>query len=154
MYRRDFGRFSRQVNNYIYYFFNSQIFYEVLDIFPPLLYQLTFIMLNVGMVDNQELWQIRSKTHTFSTHGFLTKRCYYFFSQQYEPLPFFFSRPKQLYQSYGYIHVQHLASLCLICGDEIEDHKRKADTNCFVSEIHQIWKEFDCCWILQMFIHS
>ena len=26
------------------------------------------------------------------------------------------------------IHVQHLASLCQICGDEIEDHKRKVDT--------------------------
>ena len=39
------------------------------------------------------------------------------------------------------IHVQHLASLCRICGDEIEDHKRKVDTNRFVSEIHQIWKD-------------
>ena len=39
------------------------------------------------------------------------------------------------------IYVQHLASLCRICGDEIEDHKRKVDTNCFVSEIHQIWKD-------------
>ena len=39
------------------------------------------------------------------------------------------------------IHVQHLASLCRICGDEIEDHKRKVDTNCFVSDIHQIWKD-------------
>ena len=34
------------------------------------------------------------------------------------------------------IHVQHLSSLCRICGDEIEDHKRKVDTNRFVSEIH------------------
>ena len=39
------------------------------------------------------------------------------------------------------IHVLHLASLCRICGDEIEDHKRKVDTNRFVSEIHQIWKD-------------
>ena len=39
------------------------------------------------------------------------------------------------------IHVQHLASLSRICGDEIEDHKRKVDTNRFVSEIHQIWKD-------------
>ena len=39
------------------------------------------------------------------------------------------------------IHVQHLASLCRICGDEIEDHKHKVDTNRFVSEIHQIWKD-------------
>ena len=36
----------------IYYFFESQIFYEVLDIFP----RLTFIMLNVGIVDNLEFW--------------------------------------------------------------------------------------------------
>ena len=39
------------------------------------------------------------------------------------------------------IHVQHLASLCQIGGDEIEDHKHKVDTNHFVSEIHQIWKD-------------
>ena len=39
------------------------------------------------------------------------------------------------------IHVQHLASLCQICGDEIEDRKRKVDTNRFVSEIQQIWKD-------------
>ena len=39
------------------------------------------------------------------------------------------------------IHVQHPASLCRICGDEIEDHKRKVDTNGFVCEIHQIWKD-------------
>ena len=39
------------------------------------------------------------------------------------------------------IHVLHLASLCRICGDEIEDDKRKVDTNRFVSEIHQIWKD-------------
>ena len=53
--RQDFGRFSRQVKS-IYYFFDSQIFYEVLDIFPRLSYRLTFIMLNVGMVDNLEFW--------------------------------------------------------------------------------------------------
>ena len=40
----------------IYYFSDSQFFYEVLDIFPRLSYRLTFIMLNVGMVDNLEFW--------------------------------------------------------------------------------------------------
>ena len=30
------------------------------------------------------------------------------------------------------IHVQHLASLCRICGDEIEDHKRKVLTALFL----------------------
>ena len=39
------------------------------------------------------------------------------------------------------IHVQHLASLCRICGDKIKDHKRKVVINRFVSEIHQIWKD-------------
>ena len=39
------------------------------------------------------------------------------------------------------IHVQHLASLCRICGDEIEDHKRKVYINRFASKIHQIWKD-------------
>ena len=40
----------------IYYLFDSQIFYEVLEIFPRLSYRLTLIMLNVGMVDNPEFW--------------------------------------------------------------------------------------------------
>ena len=40
----------------IYYFFGSQISYEVLDIFPWLSYRLTFIMLNVGMIDNLQFW--------------------------------------------------------------------------------------------------
>ena len=40
----------------IYYFFDSQIYNEVLDIFPRLSYRLTFIMLIVGMVDNLEFW--------------------------------------------------------------------------------------------------
>ena len=40
----------------VYYFFDSQIFYEVLDIFPRLSFRLAFIMLKVGMVDNLEFW--------------------------------------------------------------------------------------------------
>ena len=39
------------------------------------------------------------------------------------------------------IHFQHFASLCRICGDKIGDHKRKLDTNRFVSEIQQMWKD-------------
>ena len=39
------------------------------------------------------------------------------------------------------IHVQHLASLCRICGDKIKDHKRKVDSKRFVSEIRQIWRD-------------
>ena len=33
-----------------------RFFYEVLDIIPRLSFRLTFIMLNVGMVDNLEFW--------------------------------------------------------------------------------------------------
>ena len=55
MYRRDLVGFQGRWTS-IYYFFDSQIFYEVLDIFPRLSYRLTFIMLNVGIVDNLEFW--------------------------------------------------------------------------------------------------
>ena len=67
----------------------------------------------------------------------------------------FFFQGQNNFISLKDIHVQHLASLCPICGDKIKDHKRKVDTiNSFVSEIHQIWKKIYYCWILQMFIHS
>ena len=53
------------------------------------------------------------------------------------------------------IHVQHLASLCRICGDKIKDHKRMVDTNRLVYEIHQIGKDLLLFTrILQTFIHS
>ena len=39
------------------------------------------------------------------------------------------------------IHFQHFASLCRICGDKIGDQKRKLNTNRFVSEIQQMWKD-------------
>ena len=50
----------------IYYFSNSQIFYEVLDIFPWLSHQLTLIMLNVGMVDNLKF--------TYAFHSRVSRR--------------------------------------------------------------------------------
>ena len=89
----------------IYYVLDSQIFDEVLDIFPRLSYRLTFIMLNIGdgrqpriLVDN-----------------------------------FLIPRSK---------HVLHSrVSRGRICEDNIEDHKRKVDTNRLVSETHQIWKD-------------
>ena len=43
-----------KVGEQVSYFFDSQIFYEVLDICPRLSYRLIFVMLNVGMVDNLE----------------------------------------------------------------------------------------------------
>ena len=54
MYRRDFGQFFKVGEQVSIILFESQISYEVLDIFPRLSYRLTFIMLNVGMIDNLE----------------------------------------------------------------------------------------------------
>ena len=57
MYGRDFGRFSRYIGEQVSVIFSShRFFYEVLDIFPRLSYRLTFIKLNVEMVDNLEFW--------------------------------------------------------------------------------------------------
>ena len=117
-------------------------------------------MLNVGMVDNLELWwtifEFRGPKHLhFPLPGFSQSRVITFFRISTSLCHFSFQGQNN-FISLMDIHVQHLASLGLICGDEIEDHKRKVhvDTNRFVSEIHEIWKEFYCCWILQMFIHS
>ena len=46
-----------------------------------------------------------------------------------------FSFQGKLIYSLTDIHVQHLDSLCRICGDNIKDHKRKVDTTLLVSEI-------------------
>ena len=50
-------------------FLDSQIFDEVLDNFPRLSYRLTFIMLNMEIVDNLEFWQticeFRGLKHVF-----------------------------------------------------------------------------------------
>ena len=52
------------------------------------------------------------------------------------------------------IQVQHLASLCWICGNKIKDHMRKVDTNHFqFLKFTKSANIYYCC-ILQMFIHS
>ena len=100
----------------MYYFFDSQIFYEVLDIFPRLSYRLTFIMLNVRLVDNLEFWFLTEPFITFFRIS--TKLCLFSFQGQNN------------FISLMDIHVQHLASLNRICGDEIEDHKRNTVVGC------------------------
>ena len=117
-----------------------RFFYEVLDIFPRLSYRLTFIMLNVRMVDNLEFWQaifeFRGPKHVrFPLPGFSRRRVITFFRISTSLCLFSFQGQNNVISLMD-IHVQHLALLCRICGDEIEDHKRKVDTNRFVSEIH------------------
>ena len=67
----------------IHYFLDSQIFDEVVDIFPRLSYRLTFIMLNS---------EVKNTCSTPGFHADMAELCYYFFWHQYDPLPFFFSR--------------------------------------------------------------
>ena len=99
--------------------------------------------MHVGMVDNLEFWwtvfQFRGPNHVrFPLPGF-SQSC----------VITFFRISTSLCQNKGQnnfislmdIHFQHLASPCRICGDEIEDHKRKVYTNRFASKIHQIWKD-------------
>ena len=112
-------------------------------------------MLNVGMVDNLEfcytIFEFRGPKHwggctqatkhvRFPFPGFSQSRVITFFRISTSLCLFSFQGQNNFIGLMD-IHVQHLASLCRTCGDEIEDHKRKIDTNCFVSKIHQIWKD-------------
>ena len=97
-------------------------------------------MLNVGIVDNLEFWEtifeFQGPKHVcFPLPGFSQSSVITFFRISMSPCLFSF-QSQDNFISLMDIHVQHLASLCRICGDEIEDHKRKVDTNHFVSEIH------------------
>ena len=97
-------------------------------------------MLNVGMVDNLELWktifEFRGPKHIlFPLPGFSQSRVITFFRIS-KSLCLFSFQGQNNFISLMDIHVQYLVSLCRICGDEIEHHKREVDTNRFVSEIH------------------
>ena len=46
------------------------------------------------------------------------------------------------------IQVQHLASLCQICGDKIKDHKRKVYTALFLKFTKS--GKIYYCWILEI----
>ena len=83
----------------IYYFFDSQIFLRSSRYFSLIVISINFYHVVCGdgrqpsiLVD--QFWIPRSKTRTFSIPGFLTEPCYYFFSHQYEPLPFFLFKAK------------------------------------------------------------
>ena len=102
-------------------------------------------MWNVGMVDNLEFWkaifEFRGPKHVRSPlPGFSLSRVVTFFRTS-TSLCLFSFQGQNYFISLMDIHVLPLASLCRIFGDEIEDHKRKVDTNRFVSEINQMWKD-------------
>ena len=116
-------------------FLDSQIFDEVLDIFPRLLNRLTFIMLNLGMVDNLELWQpifeFRGPKHVFHSrdsrrHGRAELLLFFAFIRAFTIFLF----------KVSWICTSRLTLSIRICGDVIKDHKRKVDTNRLVSKIH------------------
>ena len=140
MYRRDFGRFSRYVNKYLL-FFRFTDFSRSCRYFSSIVIPINFYHVECGdgrqpriLVEN--FWIPRSKTRTFSTPGFLTKAMLLLFFALVRAFAFFLFKAKTT-----------LLVLWIFTSNisphfaEIEDHKRKVDTNGFVSEIHQIWKD-------------
>ena len=107
------------------------------------------------LVDN--FWIPRSKTRTCSTPGFHADTAvprYYFFRIN-TSLCLFCFQGQNNFISLVDIHVQHLASLCRICGDRIKDHKRKVYTTAPTLFLRFTTSgKIYYCWILQMFIHS
>ena len=95
----------------IYYFLDSQIFYQVLDIFPRLSYWFTFIMLNVGMVDNLEFWYTIFTLLSFTQTS--QSRVITFFCCCTNTSLCRFSFQGKLIYSLMDIHIQHLASATL-----------------------------------------
>ena len=117
MYGRDFGRFSRYVNKYLFFFRFTDFFYEVLDIFPRLSYRLTFIMLNVGVADNLEfsvtIFEFRGPKHVrFPLPGFSQRRVITFFRIS-TSLCLFSFQGQNNFISLMDIHVQHASRLTL-----------------------------------------
>ena len=112
--RRDAGNilvsFQRRWTS-IYYFLDSQIFDQVLDIFPWLSYWFTFIMLNVGKVDNLEFWYTINFFTLPSFTQTLQSRVITFFGINTSLCRFSFQG--KLIYSLMDIHIQHLTSATL-----------------------------------------
>ena len=129
----------------ICYFFDSQIFLRSSRYFSTIVISINFYHVECGdgrqpriLVDQNEF---RGPKHVrFPLPGFSQSRVITFFRIS-ASLCLFSFQGQNNFISLMNIHVIHHASLCRICGDEIEDDKRKVDTNRFVSEIHQIWKD-------------
>ena len=145
--RREFGRFSRQVNKCLL-FFRFTDFLRSSRYFSSIVLSINFYHIECGdgrqpriLVDNFLI--PRSKTRTFSTPGFLTEPCYYFFSHQYEPLPFFLFKAKTtllvlwIFTSNISPHFDEFVGMKL----KIIIARYVRTMNRFVTEIHQIWKD-------------
>ena len=94
-------------------------------------------MLNVGMVDNPEFWQtifeFRGPKHVrFPLPGFSQSRVITFFKLVRAFAFFLFKATTTLLVLW--IFTSNISPHS--AEHEIEDHKRKVDTNRFVSEIH------------------
>ena len=109
--------------------------------FSSIVITIIFIMLNVWMVDNLEFWytifEVRGQ-NMCSTPGF--------HADGGEPVLLLFFPLIRAFAFFSFkvfvnIHFQRFVSRCRICRDKIGDHKRKLDTNRFVSEIQKIWKD-------------
>ena len=115
----------------ICYFFDSQIFLRSSRYFSTIVISINFYHVECGdgrqpriLVDQNEF---RGPKHVrFPLPGFSQSRVITFF-RIITSLCLFSFQSQNNFICLMDIHVQHLASLCRICGDEIEDHKRKVD---------------------------
>ena len=135
--RRDAGNilvsFQRRWTS-IYYFLDSQIFDQVLDIFPRLSYWFTFIMLNVGMVDNLEFWYTIFTLLSF-TQTSQSRVITFFFVALIRAFAVFLFKESLFIVLWIFTSNISPLPLCGICGDQIKDQiKHKVNTNCLVSE--------------------
>ena len=118
-------------------FLDSQIFDQVLDIFPWLSYWFTFIMLNVGMVDNLEFWYTINFFTLPSFTQTLQSRVITFFALIRAFVVFLFKVSLFIVL---WIYTSNISPLplCRIRRDQIKDQiKHEVNTNRLVSEIHQ-----------------
>ena len=154
--RRDAGNilvsFQRRWTS-IYYFLDSQIFDQVLDIFPWLSYRFTFIMLNVGMVDKLEFWYTIFTLRSFMQTS--QSRVITFFALIRAFAVFLFKVSLFIVLWIFTSNILPLP-LCQICRDKIKDQiKHKVNPPCFWnSQKKKNPERFVYYWILQTFIHS
>ena len=145
--RRDAGNilvsFQRRWTS-IYYFLDSQIFDQVLDIFPWLSYRFTFIMLNVGMVDKLEFWYTIFTLLSFMQTS--QSRVITFFALIWAFAVFLFKVSLFIVLWIFTSNILPLP-LCQICRDKIKDQiKHKVNPPCFWNSQQQ--KKFGKIYLL------
>ena len=135
------------MNKYLL-FFRFTDFWRSFRYFSSIVISISFCHVECGdgrqpriLVDNFLI--PRSKTRTCSTprfHADTAEQCYYFFFRINTSL--FKAKTTLLFLWIFTSNISpHFTEFWEGGGNKIKDYKRKVFTNCFVSEIHQIWRE-------------